>query len=130
MSRLRIRHPAHATLALALAWVLAGCAHTVRVGNSRHLNVALTEYRITPDTVRAYAGSLTIIVRNVGTRIHDLAISNGNQNEALSPYLTPGASTTLTVDLAPGKYMLRSTVTDDQSLGLWGTLDVVAIRRT
>jgi hypothetical protein len=126
---MRMPFPARAVLALACAYALAGCGHTVLVGNGRHLSVALTEYRLTPDPVRAYAGTLTITVRNQGTRTHNLAISLGNVNEALTPDLRPGASTTLTVDLAPGKYMLRSTITDDQSLGLWGTLDVVAIRK-
>jgi hypothetical protein len=36
----------------------------------------------------------------------------------------------MTVNLAPGKYLLRSTITGDQALGLWGTLDVVATHRT
>jgi hypothetical protein len=120
--------PARALLAVILAGALAGCAHTIRVGNHRHLNVALSEYHLTPDTVRAYSGTLTITVRNVGTLTHNLAITLGNFNEALSPDLPAGSSTTMTVYLAPGKYLLRSTISDDQSLGLWGTLDVVATR--
>ncbi|MEA2197897.1 MAG: Cupredoxin-like domain [Solirubrobacteraceae bacterium] len=110
--------------------MLAGCAHTVRVGGSRDLHVALTEYQLTPETVRAYAGTLTITIRNMGTRTHNFTISLGNVNETQPVDLTPGETTTMTVDLAPGKYMLRSTITGDQALGLWGSLDVVAIRRT
>ena len=130
MPRLRLPPPGRALVALALAATLAGCAHTVRVGASRDLHVALTEYQLTPESIRAYAGTLTITIRNIGTRTHNLAISLGNLNEAQSVDLTPGATTTMTVDLAPGKYMLRSTITDDQSLGLWGSLDVVAIHKT
>jgi plastocyanin len=129
MPRLRVLLSARAVLALALACALAGCSHVIRVGGSRDLDVALSEYRVTPDTVRAYAGTLTITVRNVGTRTHNLAISVGNFNEAVSPDLMPGASTTMTVELTPGKYMMRSTITDDQALGLWGSLDVVATHR-
>jgi hypothetical protein len=121
--------PARAAVALALAWTLAGCTHTIRVGGGRTLQIALTEYRMTPDTVRAFAGTLTITARNLGTRTHDLVVSLGNFNEAKPLYLTPGATGTVTVDLAPGQYMLRSTVLDDQALGLWGTLDVVPFRR-
>jgi plastocyanin len=120
--------PARAMLALTFACALAGCTHTTRVGRSRALHVALSEYRITPDTVRAYSGTLTITIRNVGTRTHNLAISSGNVNEATSPDLLAGSATTITVDLAPGKYTLRSTITDDQALGLWSTLDVVRWR--
>jgi hypothetical protein len=111
-----------------LAGTLAGCGHTVKVGAHRYLNLALTEYRVTPETVRAYAGTLTIMVRNVGTRTHNLEIALGGIKEAQTPDLTPGTSTSMTVDLAPGKYLMRSTITDDQSLGLWGSLDVVATR--
>jgi hypothetical protein len=130
MPRLRLPRPARALLALALAVTLAGCGHTVRVGAPRALHIALTEYQLTPETIRAYAGTLTITIRNVGTRTHNLAVSLRGYNEALSPDLVPGATTTMTVDLAPGKYMLRSTITGDQALGLWGSLDVVAIHKT
>jgi hypothetical protein len=131
MSRLRMPSPVRAVIALTLAWALAGCAHTIRVGAARRLNVTLTEYRVTPETVRAYAGTLTITVRNLGVRTHNLAITLGGQNVAPpSPDLVPGQSTVMTVDLAPGTYMLRSTITGDQALGLWGTLHVVAIRRS
>ena len=122
--------PARAALALALAWALAGCGDAIQVGGSRDLHVALSEYRITPGSVRAYAGTLTITVRNLGTRTHNLAVSLGSLNEAVSPDLMPGARTTMTVDLAPGSYVLRSTITGDQALGLWGSLDVVATGTT
>ena len=120
--------PARVALALVLASALAGCAHTIRVGGGRTLHVALTEYRITPDTVRAYSGRLTIVVRNLGTRTHNLAVSLGDHNEAATPDLTPGSTATILVNLAPGQYILRSSILDDQSLGESGTLDVVAVR--
>jgi hypothetical protein len=119
--------PARTVLALALASLLAGCAHTIRVGRDRTLHVALSEYRITPDTVRAYAGTLTIKVRNLGTRTHNLAVSVGNYNEIVSPDLPPGATATLSIDLPPGQYMMRSLIQGDQALGEWGTLNVVAV---
>jgi hypothetical protein len=130
MSRLRMPPSVHAVLALTLALVLAGCAHTIRVGRSRTLHLAVTEYRVTPDTVRAYAGTLSITVRNLGVRTHNLAISQGTDNVALTPDLMPGQTTMMTVNLAPGTYMLRSIITGDQALGLWGTLDVVATHKS
>jgi hypothetical protein len=120
---------AHAVIALLLACGLAGCAHTIRVGGGRRLDVTLTEYRVTPDTVRAYAGTLTIKVRNLGTRIHSLAVSLGSANEAMTPALPPGSTATLKVSLAPGQYLLRSLIAGDQALGQWGTLDVVAVHK-
>jgi plastocyanin len=127
MSLMRMPVPARAVAALALTGALAGCGHTIRVGAGRTLRVALSEYRITPDTVRAYAGTLTIRVRNLGTRTHNLAVSQGNTDEVVTPDLPPGATATVTVVLAPGQYMLRSRILDDQALGEWGTLDVVPV---
>ncbi|HWF50169.1 MAG TPA: cupredoxin domain-containing protein [Solirubrobacteraceae bacterium] len=130
MPRLPMPPLARAALALGLAWTLAGCSHTIRVGGSRTLRVAVSEYRVTPDPIRAYAGTLTLTVRNLGVRTHDLAITLSGHDVAQSPDLVPGQTATMTVNLAPGKYMLRSTITGDQALGLWGTLDVVATHRT
>ena len=125
MSRLRMPGPVRTALALTLAWTLAACDHTIRVGGGRTLHVTLSEYRITPDTVRAYAGTLTIDVRNIGTRTHNLAVSLGNYNEVVSPDLTPGGTATVIVNLSPGQYMMRSLIVNDQALGEWGMLDVV-----
>jgi len=120
---------AGAVVAIALACALAGCGTTIQVGRDRTLRIALSEYRLTPDTVRAYAGTLEIMARNVGTRTHDLVVSLGNFNEGQPLYLAPGASGTITLNLAPGQYTMRSTLLDDQSLGMWGTLNVVPFRR-
>lgn len=129
MSPLRMPGPTRAVLAVALVAALAGCGHTISAGGGRTLHVALSEYRITPDTARAYAGTLTIKVRNLGNRTHNLAVSLGNYNEVQTPDLTPGATATVTVDLAPGRYMMRSLIVGDQALGEWGMLDVVPVRR-
>jgi hypothetical protein len=120
---------AHILLALAVASALGGCAHTTNVGSRRRVHITLSEYRITPSTVRAYAGTLTITVRNIGTRTHNLVVSQGTVATAQTPDLMPGATVTITVDLAPGRYMMRSSILSDQALGEWGTLDVVRVSR-
>jgi hypothetical protein len=40
----------------------AGCGVTTRVGAGRTLQIALSEYRVIPQDVRAAAGVLTILV--------------------------------------------------------------------
>lgn len=116
-------------MALLLAALLAACGHSVRVGGGRQLRVALTEYQLTPETARAYAGTLTITVENLGKHAHNLTVTQGSTNYA-TPDLAPGATATMSLDLAPGKYTLRSTVPGDQALGLWGTLNVIPIHRS
>ena len=57
MSRARMPQIALGAVALALSCALAGCGHTTQVGSARKLHVTLSEYRIDPETVRAYAGA-------------------------------------------------------------------------
>jgi hypothetical protein len=113
-----------AVAAAATASIACGCGHTTVVGGGRTLRLALSEYRVNPQSVRAYPGSLTIFVRNDGRLTHNLAVSrNGNVVAATAP-LHPGQATVLSVSLAPGKYQIGSTLFSDQVLGLYGTLTV------
>ncbi len=52
------------------------------VAKQRTLHVALSEYRVTPQSVRVSAGALTIFVHNYGRLTHNLVISLGGQPEA------------------------------------------------
>ena len=61
---------------------MAGCGSTTRVGTGRALQIALNEYRVTPQDVRAQTGLLTIFVHNYGRLTHDLVISLDGQTEA------------------------------------------------
>ena len=66
---------------VALAAVLAACGSTTQVGSDRMLQVALTEYHVAPQSVRAPAGTLTIFVHNYGRLSHNLVISRTGQPE-------------------------------------------------
>ena len=111
-------------LATLPALALTGCGHVARVGSSATLQVALNEYRVTPQNVRAASGPLTIVVHNDGRLTHDLVISqDGRQTAAIEP-LAPGQTADLVTTLAPGRYLMASTILSDQALGAYGTLDV------
>ena len=86
--------------------------------------IALNEYRVTPQNVRAASGSLTIVVRNDGRLTHDLVISQGGRQAAATEPLGPGQTTDLVATLTPGRYLMASTILSDQALGAYGTLDV------
>jgi hypothetical protein len=120
--------PAHALKRLGyaalLATLLAACGHTAVVGGDRSLRLALTEYRVIPQSVHASPGVLTIIVHNTGRLRHNLTVSeNGNVIGQTMP-LAPGASTDLALNLAPGQYQMGSTLLSDQILGVYGILTV------
>jgi hypothetical protein len=103
---------------------LTGCGHVARVGSSATLQVALNEYRITPQDVRAGSESLTIVVHNDGRLTHDLVITQDGRQAAATEPLAPGQTTSLVTALTPGRYLMASTILSDQALGAYGTLDV------
>jgi plastocyanin len=114
------------TLALALFALvgLDGCSHTEVVTSNRMLRVAISEYRLNPARVQVTTGSLTIYVHNVGRLTHNLVIGQAGHKEAGTATVWPGQSAQMTVDLAPGRYSMTSTIQSDQVLGVDGTLEV------
>jgi hypothetical protein len=112
------------TASLALAAVLAGCGHTVAVGPGRTLRLALTEYRVVPQSVVAEPGDLTVIVVNSGRLTHNLTITIGGTVVGQTPPIAPGTSSELLLNLSRGSYVMASTLLSDQALGTYGTLKV------
>ena len=113
--------------AIALAVVagtLVGCQHTVRVGADRTVSIALTEYRLAPDKLRASAGLLTFEVHNYGRLTHNLAVTQNASTDGETTPIPPGSTAELSLYLPAGKYSMVSTMFEDQSLGLNGTLTV------
>jgi hypothetical protein len=109
--------------AVILLIATAGCGHTVlaRDGTAR---IALTEYRLIPQSVRAPAGLITIDVRNDGRLTHDLALMHGAQTVAGTGPIRPGQRIQLVLPLTAGKYVMASTLLSDRDLGIYGTLTV------
>jgi hypothetical protein len=118
--------PALALAAVALALLAGGCSHTERIGVDRTLRVALSEYRVNPQSVRASAGTLTIFVQNYGRLTHNLVISLGGQSAGSTKPIPPGQSAALVLTLTPGTYLMASTILSDEALGEYGTLTVTS----
>jgi Cupredoxin-like domain len=114
---------------LSLVALLAGCGATAQVGSDRTLQVALTEYHVAPQRVRAPSGPLAILVHNYGRLTHNLVISTGGQSEASTAPIPPGQTTELIATLPPGRYLLASTILSDEALGAYGTLIVTGSPR-
>jgi hypothetical protein len=111
-------------LVAGAAGAISGCGAMTTVGNGQPLSMALTEYRVIPQQARAPGGLLTIDVHNNGRFSHDLVISRDGVVVAQTPPLAPGAGIELTAVLAPGTYVMASTVLSDQALGAYGTLKI------
>jgi hypothetical protein len=102
----------------------------VRVAGHR-LTLALSEYRIVPQTVSVPAGRLGIAACNRGILTHNVALQQGSldsdERTTLTdiPTLLPGkCGSVVTQPLAPGRYLLASTVGNQAVLGMAATLIV------
>jgi hypothetical protein len=111
-------------LLLAGCVMLGGCARAHDVGTTRTVSLGLSEYRLTPDSVRVSEGVLNMFVHNYGSLTHNLVVSENGQTTASTKPLYPGQGTELSLDLAPGTYSMASTILSDQALGAYGTLKV------
>jgi hypothetical protein len=120
----RLTAARHVAAALICLLALSACSHVHLVGADRTLRVALTEYRLRPQDVRVSSGPLTIFVHNYGRLTHNLALSIDGSSAGSTGPLLPGQSTELALDLAPGRYLMASTILSDQALGEYGTLTV------
>lgn len=103
---------------------LTGCGATATVGASGAVQVALSEYRVTPQNLDSATGALVITVHNYGRLSHDLVISRGGEILASTQPIAPGQTAELGTALSPGTYLMASTILNDQALGAYGTLTV------
>jgi hypothetical protein len=113
-----------AGLAALAALGAAGCGTTATIAKDGTVQIALSEYRVTPQHLQTTAGVLTLVVHNYGRLTHDLVISLDGQPEITSPPIAPGQTADLEAGLVPGKYLMASSILNDQALGAYGTLDV------
>lgn len=80
--------------------------------------VTLTDDRITPDNMSAAMGPITFVIKNEGTKVHNLAVDDNGQHFQ-SPDVQPGEEITWTVVLGtPSPVSFYSTHGDDRAQGL------------
>ena len=103
---------------------LAGCGTAMRVHAGETLQIAVSEYRITPQSVHAGTGVLTIVVHNYGRLSHNLVISHAGVAEASTKPIASGGWAQLDAVLGPGRYLMASSLVSDEALGTYGTLSV------
>ncbi len=126
---MRLRSLAVAALAPLL---LAGCGGTQTELITDHtLTLTLSEYRIVPQTASVPVGPLRLVACNRGVLTHNVALQRGtldsDERTTLTdiPTLLPGrCGSVATQPLAPGRYLLASTVGNQAVLGVAATLIV------
>lgn len=95
------------------------------------LQINLGEWAIGPEAKAIRPGPVTFVVANRGKQRHGLEIrrvdegdmSNGD-DEVKTVRLEPGRTTRITLDLAPGRYILECFVSHHDELGMRLILDV------
>jgi plastocyanin len=95
------------------------------------LQINLGEWAIGPEAKAIRPGRVTLVVANRGKQRHGLVIRSLGSDDAISDddkvktvRLEPGKTTRVTVDLAPGKYMIECFVSHHDERGMRLILDV------
>lgn len=84
--------------------------------------VSLTEFAITPDTINAPSGDVTLAVTNDGGQIHNLSVTELGET---TPDLNGGGAATLELSgVADGTYEVICTIPGHAEAGMVGTLVV------
>jgi plastocyanin len=82
-----------------------------------------TQIAYTSKALSSKPGKVTIDLTNPAAIQHDVAIAKGSQQLVKAPLVSNG-STSVTADLAPGKYVFYCTVPGHRQAGMQGTLTV------
>jgi plastocyanin len=117
---------ARLTAALVAAVLLGGCGCAdppTRVRGDR-VEIALDDFMLRPQTVRARAGTLTFRVVNEGRLPHNFRLRRGEGEPLKITTLLPGERGTAEIDLERGDYGMVCTVANHEELGMTGILTV------
>ena len=82
-----------------------------------------TQIAYTSTALSSKPGKVTIDFNNPAPIQHDVAVAKGSQELAKSPLISQ-SSTSVSADLAPGKYVFYCTVPGHRQAGMQGTLTV------
>ena len=123
-----------AVLLLVLLYLLslrAGQDGTVR-SPAGQIDVELVEFALRPQSVSIRRGNIAVNATNRGAQVHNLQIetivprSTDEKAKLLLAIkaMQPGETASGNVTLAPGKYRWRSSIANDDDLGMYGVIEV------
>jgi uncharacterized cupredoxin-like copper-binding protein len=97
--------------------------------SAKSLSVTETEFKLTPASPSVAAGQVHVTVRNSGKVMHALVIKNAGPGgkDLRSADVKPGATTTVTAALTPGRtYQWYCPIDGHKGLGMKGTITVTS----
>ena len=92
-------------------------------GGTVKLSADPTQIAYTTKSLSSKPGKVTIDFNNPAPIQHDVAVAKGSQELVKSPLISQ-SSTSVSADLAPGKYVFYCTVPGHRQAGMQGTLTV------
>lgn len=103
----------------------------VRITGER-VDVELREFTLTPQSISVNQGTIAVYATNKGKQVHNLQIETIVQtssdekadNLMAIPAMRPGETKSNNVTLPPGKYKWRSSIANDDDLGMYGYIEV------
>jgi plastocyanin len=108
----------------AAASSAAGSSASGGSGKTEALKATEKDFSISLDQNNVKPGTYTITVVNDGNATHDLAVEKDGTTKAKSASISPGGSTTLTVDLGAGKYVFYCSIGNHRAMGMELTVQV------
>lgn len=105
----------------------AASSTTSSAAGAGKTTIGETEYKLNPaNPTVAKSGTVTLTTKNDGATVHALTIEHGGPGgkDARSSDIQPGASTTLSANLKPGKYEIYCPIDGHKGLGMKGELIV------
>ena len=86
--------------------------------------IAVTDFRFTPQNIRAEPGRLKVRLKNEGRLAHTFRVERKTTIVRKVSSLLPGDSATTTIPLRKGEYRFFCALSNHEELGMYGTLSV------
>jgi len=120
----RARAPLAALAAIGLGLGTGACARAPAHAVDGRLRLSVREFSLSPASAQLRPGRLTLAVRNDGVLPHRIAIGRGRSALAIGSTLAPGRQGELSARLPRGEYRVFCTLSNHDTLGLYGSVTV------
>jgi plastocyanin len=97
---------------------------TAPSGGGATVSQTATDFKFSKPAATVKAGNVTVKLANKGQAPHAIEIEGATGGDKKSAVIQPGASTTLTAALKPGKYEFYCPVDGHKQMGMKGELTV------